>query len=1461
MATYVHRDNRLALIERAQFALDMAEPGIIEDPAREDLRRLLANQADALKANRFEASDEYAEAQLAVWQSEKPDELQNLGRTDPVRAATLVIPPAVGTLLGFLLTTDPAPRNSPFHEIGVLLPLRLETLFEEGEDGIWTLLLRILPDEASIRRDRPTMSRAEFTFLSQFWARSAELGAPTDKPEDWLRAPGGRAAFADLAARTSPQRAAYLASSFAPTVQAGVFSLEEPAGRVGETESDRIFGLPEELIVSIEDGNKGRIDLGVIEPKLPEGEFGIPKDKDAFDHWMFSWPRAQEVGMGKSFALPDGVRPDTIQALYVCGIGSEGPAALFTGHAEAGDMALLRLGAPTNTVHGAPAADLGQDAEAWADIAANRIAGLQAVGSNRLGQTLCGKQALPFIPGGSEDIADDQLMVQALAPALWGHWMRDIWGALDGWLPCWQWGVENIHPEGPFLPIRIGAQPYGLLPVTAYDRWEPSGKDIADQLELRLLNILKRALPDWTRAGEAGGTIVGGDTDKLLDNLARSGVSRNYLYRTFLDADRLGVAYPDPGVFWNRTRQFWFKASQAIGDIVPERRYLAIGDAQPLQLPLIGSDRLFPLDMTFEKLLEILYQVETEIFAEELYNRTLNGIVPRSLLARLMIQSVLLAKAWFVQGVIGETKPLLNPADFDAERSDTLVETRQVEFRDAFAGGRGAPELQNFVETHQAACFDLAKRLDLGLGKAEDPVRRDGSGVTTLELNPETQARLERSLRATFDCAGHRIDTYATAIPYRRLVTHTASGRARRRLGAYGWLDGPFLGQPGPTASGRIHAPSQAQAMTGIILRDKYLSSAQEAAGGLNVWDMNLSSQVVRIATAIADELRMGFHLFEVVGRRVEAIVAAPDRIRALRLARPMRGPNDRDSCHGPNALADLQDDALPGILSDLAEERTTQLDALTTLDRALAAHADLTLAEGVFQVVSGNPARAADAVDAGSGLGRPVAFEVMRTPPSGYRLASSVLAVLPFVEPGGGLPIEQADASLAGFLGAQFSDPAQFIWTARMTDGASQSVALTDLGIAPLEALTMTEDFLADAVRSHLRQPKAVVTGATLHKLMRSLAGFLGTPAEAADVTRDPQTPDDVQKTSVTGIGADLAARYKALRDALSDLMDEGAAAADDEARLTWLRQTLPWGFTGVQVEDLRAPLCDILFGALPADANIPVDQVIAQLTHDALKFLGDRRDRVVAEVDPTKQNSVAALSRAIAELVSPGGRLCLTSRWDKSALMTASALKNDAALAGAEVSWVSPLAAVRPPLARLEAAQLQASCLAQMQPLMAWANTGDLWRTDLVAANAELRRTGTTERQAGGQPKLDLSRLVVAFGPQQAWAGDDVAVAVIDHFTEVMPVPERTGTVGFGFNAPASRPPQAILLAVPPRAEGGLDDAVLLDILADTRKLVRARAARTEHVGNQGLLPAMWFDAASPLQLRLDGDSQFHR
>ena len=84
---------------------------------------------------------------------------------------------------------------------------------------------------------------------------------------------------------------------------------------------------------------------------------------------------------------------------------------------------------------------------------------------------------------------------------------------------------------------------------------------------------------------------------------------------------------------------------------------------------------------------------------------------------------------------------------------------------------------------------------------------------------------------------------------------------------------------------------------------------------------------------------------------------------------------------------------------------------------------------------------------------------------------------------------------------------------------------------------------------------------------------------------------------------------------------------------------------------------------------------------------------------------------------------------------------------------------------------------------------------------------------------------------------------------------MPQRTSTAAFGFNAPASRAPQAILLALPPQPRQRLDSQLVQQIVAETRQLAHARTARIEDLGAfQSLTPTMWLQSSGENRVHLE-------
>jgi hypothetical protein len=133
---------------------------------------------------------------------------------------------------------------------------------------------------------------------------------------------------------------------------------------------------------------------------------------------------------------------------------------------------------------------------------------------------------------------------------------------------------------------------------------------------------------------------------------------------------------------------------------------------------------------------------------------------------------------------------------------------------------------------------------------------------------------------------------------------------------------------------------------------------------------------------------------------------------------------------------------------------------------------------------------------------------------------------------------------------------------------------------------------------------------------------------------------------------------------------------------------------------------------------------------------------------------------------------------------------------------TWLEIVAAVRPRLAPLEARQLDPA-------------TAD-WAASVAVPDAST------------DPWHMSGPVVVAYGPGVEDGADTMALAALDGWSDSVPSRRHATTAAFGFNAPKSRAPQAVLVAVPPDISQRLDNVGLLEVILETRELVQARAPR---------------------------------
>ncbi len=730
-------------------------------------------------------------------------------------------------------------RAYPFDDVGVLLPVRLETLFDAPASPLnddptrWRLSLRVVPDEASVRRDDAHVSPGELSAVRTFWAAARAPGA---FQAAWLDSDAAGVAWAQLCRQVAPERAAWLVTVLRPVVDGGTLVVEPPADMPTEPQPNRVGGLPEQLTVWAVTGDQTRHPVG----RLPM-DAGATIDADALtlplpdrgdtarDAWWSSWPTALAVGLAGEWLLDDGLTPASIEALYVVGIGDETPDAHLRAQVDAGELGVLRLGAPTNTVHGAPAADLALDDDGWRSVARNRLAGTREDTVGRaVEQHLIGTAgSLPSFPGADarDDTVDSKRMAQALWPPLLGHWLADLWEVTDDAFRVNQWafppvddavpspleirdilrrdpedptlllGEARFCPEGPLMPLRIGDQPYGLLPVTALSQWQPADPTSdAEKAQAGIEEKMARALAalrtEWAAAARGAGTVVGASTERYMELLSREASSRRFVHRSFLPVSAWATTYrlgPDElQQFEDLSRRSYDRVVDLVGTS-PATTYLANGHPRTSRLPLVQPTRTLHRDQNQEiggrvpltRFLSLLLDRDepmdlTEVFStwwplepgSEWQLRSL----PDSLLIRLLAHAMQLDADWL--------------------RAQT-------------GGDEALRALRGQVEATRA----LTSELDQKDWNPEDRDPDTGEERFVITVPDARRAQLERALRATIDSSAHRIDPWVTGFAWQRLQVHCTSTRHTHRLGAYGWVDGPFLGEPGPTDAGRLHTP------------------------------------------------------------------------------------------------------------------------------------------------------------------------------------------------------------------------------------------------------------------------------------------------------------------------------------------------------------------------------------------------------------------------------------------------------------------------------------------------------------------------------------------------------------------------------------------------------------------------------------------------------------------------------
>ncbi len=897
--------------------------------------------------------------------------------------------------------------GDPTDDVIALLPVRLETSFA----GPRKIRVRVYPDDVHIDSLDTALTEEERETGRRFWRQGGD-----DKA--WRR----------VLDEIGPRRAAWVAHA---TREGSTPTIRPPHKRRQPRASTlptawRFLGITDGRTVTHKVGRPipTPLSLGVLDPDERAG--------DGHADWLVDFDAAVRVGMATTLSLPEGV--DHLDQLFVVGVQDaprrESTERLFgtlRAHAFTSGMAFLEPGTPTNNTpesrsdwSSKPRRTLPRrrEPELHDDTDARRLAkAFGFLGGDFLAGLPGGERTVDAPPRAMAMLAWNGLMHEFMTDAvsgaeLFGHPFSD--GDQAVFIPLRRHAVSTVRSRGPMPTVRIGAQPYGVLPVSSPDEWRPEPGSPA---EVMLLPWLLRLRNHW-RAALVPGWIPrvsdGRPADRTsVEALVRLPTARDLVIRRVRTTD---------------------EAIAKLDKRIPPR---------PGPTLSVGG---IPFNS------RLRWAVPTELVSNVAWNGPDAPPDYRKLVPRLSDpkrdRKVVRESAEFYRNILDVVDQTMRPREFLRKwydvRAGSITRTSRTIFDNPenqddqsfvlrVLDATGWPIVGSLaIVDDLGAAMNLPSTVDAMMELVHDDVDerfiererrrmaqwRDRAGVVLEHLDHLAAVPEGELLPLVFevlDVLSHRWDAWATSLPTRRIFDMRYAGQGGVRLGGYGWVENLRRDPtPGERSDGYIHTPSLQHAATAAVLRSGYLGHEGETS-----FAVDLSSRRVRAARWVLAGVRRGQDLGSLLGYRVEralhdqqrddligelrrhfgAVSVAPDAAEAddptwQRSHEAITARNVVDGmamARDPQRVRDVVQamgtEPSDPVISTVVDELVDVFDAV----------GDLVLAESVHQLVGGNPLRAGIAADTlGRGEQVPDRFDVVRTPHRGRAITHRILTVMP---------------------------------------------------------------------------------------------------------------------------------------------------------------------------------------------------------------------------------------------------------------------------------------------------------------------------------------------------------------------------------------------------------------------------------------------------------------------------------
>ncbi len=1033
-----------------------------------------------------------------------------------------------------------------------LMPVRLETRFFAQPDGSSELRVRVYPDKLQIDTHETELTPDERDWGQHYWT------------QDWLAGadePPRTTAWSQLATRFGAQRAAWIARLLLPTnaAQRPAVPPQFPTVAVVNDGQNAAWRraplarlLPDRWIAVLQSGGEPVLAASgnTIAPRLAVGpdptapEQAADNTSPAVDEgmrWMVDFAVAESVGMALRLRVPAALLQAGLDSLLVFGAAAATApaqaaadmAALLDAHHYTDGLAFLPLGTPTNNTaerrSGQGADDLGNRLSFAAEIAANPAQLDAAANASRLaaalglpaGTVAAGLGRVPSAAGTHEK--DQRSMNSALWQSGWGNYLVNMIGFEGtGLTPddvAWarEHFVGHVRAFGALAALRCGRQPYGVLPVTSLDLWQPPAADAAaftrDSKLRSLLVALRDGLwrPHLAQAPRVGLRQSPPDPDADLADVMRSDalsvgakaravLGRHYLQhlRAFLGEDLRAsgfVAAQD-----TIATQALAKAGITWRPRLAQAAYANFD--WPVKVPAVQAGEVSPQQpLAPNYIATLLAQPSIDALVQARPGSDPTAPVVATSLLEVLLRHALLREVASAAAQIAASAPGANLASLlrDAELVDLVGGStptphwrRQLD--SVVAPITGSATIRAFLESQTQ--FNLPALAALG------DARRSLAHLQALDSE-----RLQTLMHGTLDLSAHRLDAWITAFASKRLAAMRAASPVGLRTGAYGWVEnlrpaaagsavptpagetGTVIAAPGDT--GFVHAPSATHAAAAALLRNAHLG-AGNTAQAKGPFAIDVSSRRAREAARLLAGVRQGQPLGALLGYRIErtlhelhldSFITTLRRIAPL-VAGKLEQTNLPAEAIAANNVVDglvlqqmwaantsqitnpLRDDGALGVdVQAIGKE----LDALSDTVDGLA---DALTAETAYQMARGNTLRTAATLAAvATGDAPAPELEVIRTPRSGLAATHRLLVLFaaePLAPEGWGSaansPRAAAEPVLNAWAAGLLGDPRRTRCTVERLGDDGQVVeqrrfALAELGLAPLDAIYGVED------------------------------------------------------------------------------------------------------------------------------------------------------------------------------------------------------------------------------------------------------------------------------------------------------------------------------------------------------------------------------------------------------------------